>query len=117
MLKSKSVVSCFLAAVIILFIVSPTFASVQDIPLTVSNPTDNARVSDIVTSGVPLPKEANILNTDDLSVSDSSGNIIPAQISVLARWDGQVSDTSKPIRWALLDFQASIAANASETYF
>ncbi|NJL59046.1 MAG: hypothetical protein HC887_04745, partial [Desulfobacteraceae bacterium] len=54
MLKSKSVASCFLAAVLMLFIVSPLFASVTDVPLTVSNPTDNSRVSDIVTSGVPL---------------------------------------------------------------
>jgi hypothetical protein len=117
MFKPEKVLKLILSAIIMLFIVSPVHAAMQNISLSINNPTDTPRISDAVTSGIPLPKEANILSPDDLCVTDASGNIIPTQMTVLSRWDGLVNDATKPIRWVLLDFQAAVPANSSETYF
>ena len=77
--------------------------SARHIPLTVTNTTKAARRSAPVTSGVPL-KQGMIHKADDLRLLDASGNSVPLQWQPLALWpDGSV-------KWALLDFQASVPA-------
>ncbi|MEZ4526977.1 MAG: hypothetical protein R2941_13760 [Desulfobacterales bacterium] len=85
--------------------------------LSVSENAGISRLAAPVTSGIPLPKEANILSIDDLTVTDSQGSAVPAQFAVLSRWNGTPDDAAKPIKWVLLDFQADIPANSTDTYY
>jgi|GEM_PF-1563797 len=74
------------------------------------------RNDDPVTSGVPLPQAAGITDPAALRILDPDGQAIPAQFTVLARWGGAPDDATKPIRWVLADFRASVAASAEVTY-
>ena len=88
------------------------------VELTVSETAGLARTQEPVTLGVPLPRSANIADAASLRVVAADGATpVPAQIQVTARWDGPPADTTKPIRWALIDFQADVAANGSATYY
>jgi len=88
------------------------------IKLNVVEPIGLARTQEPVTAGIPLPKMANISDVNTLKVVGLDGvTSVPAQFQVLSRWDGPVSDTTKPIKWVLVDFQADVAANLSSTYY
>jgi hypothetical protein len=84
--------------------------------LTVTDYAGINRINDPVTSGVPLPASLNITSAGQLSLVDQLGNVVPSQYSVLARWNGTVNDSTKPIKWVLVDFQANVSANATSTY-
>jgi len=61
-----------------------------------------------VTSGLPFPEGA-IFSADNLRLEDEAGQESPLQAIVTSRWpDGS-------IRWALLDFQVSLAAGETQT--
>jgi len=62
-----------------------------------------------VTIGVPLAESASLLDASQLAVTDPGGAPVPAQARVLARWQGLANDTTKPIKWALLDFKPTVA--------
>ncbi|MDY6833976.1 MAG: hypothetical protein SVY53_04155 [Chloroflexota bacterium] len=70
-----------------------------------------------VTSGIPLSRDNNITNVDELCIKDSAGNLVPAQFRVLARYDGEPTDTSRPIRVVLVDFAAQVSANSESLYY
>ncbi|MBT8342072.1 MAG: Ig domain-containing protein [Desulfatitalea sp.] len=74
------------------------------------------RSAEPVTTGLPLPREADITHTDQLSLSDDQGNSVSAQFSVLSRWDGQPNDSSKPIKWVCLDFQSDFQADQTRFF-
>ena len=68
-----------------------------------------------VTIGVPFSETANIINTAQLSLADPTGTAVSSQTRVLARWRGLATDTTKPIKWALVDFKPSVAGNYTLT--
>ena len=85
------------------------------VPLTVQEPAGIARTAEPVTVGVPLPRDGGVASVDRLGLFD--GDVaVPAQFRVLSRWDGLASDTSRPIRWVLVDFQSTLAANGARIY-
>jgi len=67
------------------------------------------RVNEPVTVGVPLPKGC-IFAPSGLTLYESAQTPIPLQVQVVDRW----SDRS--IRWALLDFQATVSAKEETRY-
>lgn len=89
-----------------------TFAA----PLRVSNPSTVALQAAPVTSGVPLPVALWITDAASLRVLAPSGQPIPAQFTVLARWGGAPEDSGQGIRWVLVDFQADMAPQSTMTY-
>ncbi len=76
-----------------------------------------ARSGEIVTSGVPLPRDMGVLTADELALFDAAGSPIPCQKKVTARWGGAPGDASKPVRWVLLDFPASVGAGGEALYY
>lgn len=100
-------------------------ASDNPSPLSVSlyvmNPSSLPRTAWPVSGGVPIPRDATdgrapITSPSQLSVVDAQGNAVPAQFRVLARWDGDRSDTGRPIKWLLVDLQADVPANGTAKY-
>ncbi len=87
-----------------------------DVPLEVKDYAGFERVGDPVTSGVPIPKSVNIKSIEDFRIEDSNGNTVPAQFKVLTRWACGPQDSSCPIKWLLVDFQANVSANGTATY-
>ena len=79
-----------------------------DVPLTVTDHAGVTRVSDPVTSGVPLPRAANVTDVAQLQLTDADGQSVAAQFTALARWGGAPDDATKPIKWVLVDFQADV---------
>ncbi len=88
-----------------------------NLPLIVQETAGISRVSEPITSGVPLPIEENITSVNQLKLTDSSGTVIPTQFTVTSRWNGEVSDGSMPIKWVLIDMQTDITADASKTLY
>ena len=76
-----------------------------------------ARSGEITTSGVPLPRDFNVYSPDDISLFDTNGSPVPCQKKVTARWGGSPDDASKPVKWVLLDFPASVGASGESAYF
>jgi len=67
------------------------------------------RLTEPVTVGIPFPK-ATVFKLSQLSLCNAGGEPQPLQAQALARWiDGS-------IRWALLDFQATVTAHATTAY-
>ena len=112
-MKSKYV--CSILIFFLLLSAKAIFA--LNVPLTVTDYAGIDRIDEPVTSGVPLPKEANITSINQLQITDSQGNPIPAQFTVLSRWNGTPDDISKPIKWVLLDFEANVPANGTVVYY
>ena len=112
----KSIRICGIVGFFIFLLCDVSFASLN-VPLTITDYTDIARISDPVTSGVPLPETANITSIDQLQITDSAGNNVSAQFTVTSRWHGTPDDSSKAIKWVLLDFQADVPANGTSVYY
>jgi hypothetical protein len=85
--------------------------------LQVHNPLDRARNDEPVTSGLPLPRDLGMTEPSQLRLVDAGGNPIPAQFTPLARWGGAPDDPSAPLRWVLVDFQASVGPQDTAYYF
>ncbi|MGQ9697365.1 MAG: exo-rhamnogalacturonan lyase family protein [Armatimonadota bacterium] len=84
------------------------------VTLTITNP-GPARQAWPITSGVPLPRTATydgvhpITTVSNLRLYQGDGaTMVPAQFRVLSRWDGELTDGSKRIRWVLVDFQTDL---------
>lgn len=67
-------------------------------------------------SGVPLPRDLNIQSTAALAVIDGSGQLVPAEFRILARWNAGLTVATAPIQWLLVSFPATVAANGTATY-
>lgn len=105
---------CSIAFIFSLILVAkPISAASLDIPLTIRNSTSVSRHHTAITSGVVLPRSANITTAQQLQVVDNTGKIVPTQFTVLARWGGEVKDNTKPIKWVLLDLVAKKARSKS----
>ena len=107
--------------VLLLLAALPSLARAQAVqtilPLTVMNGSDEPRVNEPVSFGVPVGQENQVYGLDFLQIVDSNLQPIPRQFKVLTRWGGARDDTSKPIRWALVTFNANVPANGTATYY
>jgi hypothetical protein len=92
-------------------------AQVQILDLKVLNGSNQARVDEPVSFGVPIPKAAQLNYIDWFQVVDAANQTVAAQFKVLTRWDGDRNDVTKPIRWALVTFKANVPANSNSTYY
>ncbi len=68
-----------------------------------------------VTIGVPLAEAFDIRDAAELGVLNPQGVPVPAQMRVLARWRGLVTDTTKPVKWVLVDFKPSAVGSYTLT--
>jgi len=87
-----------------------------NVTLQIQNPNNYSVTMEPITSGIPLPRHLNITDATSLRLLDSTGVPIPAQFTPLARWGGAPAGTAQPIRWVLLDFQASVPASGTAVY-
>ena len=84
-------------------------AASESLILTVRNQSDTSRHSAPVRSGVPFP-EGTLGSSRNMRLLDASGNEVMLQTRTLGRWpDGTV-------KWALVDFQADVAAVSEVEY-
>ena len=84
-------------------------ATSKSLPLSVTNPSDAARHSAPVRSGMPFPEGA-LGSSRNARLLDSSGDEVMLQTRTLGRWpDGTV-------KWALADFQADVPASSEVEY-
>ncbi|RJP30889.1 MAG: hypothetical protein C4536_09140 [Actinobacteria bacterium] len=88
-----------------------------DVELRLKERAGVARNGEITTSGVPLPRDFNVYSPDDICLFDAGGSPVPCQKKVTARWGGSPGDTSKPVKWVLLDFPASVGASGESVYY
>lgn len=58
-----------------------------------------------VSLGVPLSEASNITDVNQLGVINGTGNPVPSQLRVLARWGGTPNQANRPIKWLLVDFK------------
>jgi len=98
-----------IAQLLILFLTATTSFALN-VSLSVEERGSAARTSDPVTTGVPLARTDNILNTSSLGLTGQD-----AQFRVLSRYDGTPDDTTAPIRVVLVDYQDTVSAGATVT--
>lgn len=90
---------------------TPGFSATLSIPLTVAETAGVDRLDVPVRWGVPLPREAQLTETDGMALVDAdTGEIIDADMVVTARWGGAPDDAGWPVRWILLAFRCSLEA-------
>ena len=92
-------------------------AGAGEIELHVTERAGVARSGEITTSGVPLPRDFGVYDAGDVSLRDASGSPVPCQVKVTARWGDSPDDVTKPVKWVLLDFPASVSASGESVYF
>jgi len=100
-----------------LLIAQPALGQSVNVRLQIYNPASAARVSEPVTSGLPLPRSLNLTQASRLRLVDAAGRAIPAQFTSLARWGGAPASGTAPIRWVLADFQTSVGAGQTTTCY
>ncbi|MDI6830227.1 MAG: DUF5719 family protein, partial [Actinomycetota bacterium] len=76
-----------------------------------------AREGEIVTSGVPLPCDFGVYSPQELALFDAQGSPVPCQKKVTMRWGGSPDDVSRPVKWVLLDFPASVSAGGEAVFY
>ncbi|MBI3986648.1 MAG: hypothetical protein HY343_07000 [Lentisphaerae bacterium] len=86
------------------------------VALRVDNSAPYERIAEPVTSGIPLPRVLAITDPNEMVLLDAAGNPVAAQYTVTARWGGAPNDATRPIRWLLADFQASVPAGGTSVY-
>lgn len=85
-------------------------------PITVYEDAGTGRTGEGVTTGVPLPREADVRDVRSLRLSDENGADVPAQLRVLSRWGAPVADARAPIRYVLVDMRATVAGRGSRRF-
>lgn len=84
--------------------------------LTVRETAGVTRSAEVVRSGIPLPRSANVTGTDRLAIVDANGVAVPAEFRILARWNAGLNVAAAPVQWLLIAFPATAAARATSTY-
>ena len=84
-------------------------ARAGEVPLVVTEPSGIARRGDIVTSGVPLPRQS-LADAGTVRLLDADGRSVPVDARITARWD----DGSA--MWLMLDFQADLDAGQARQF-
>lgn len=75
-----------------------------------------ARSNELVKVLMPFADDAGIFTTNQVLIRDPGGGEVPVQWRVLVRWNGGPYDASRPIRFALAQFQATLTAGQSLQY-
>jgi len=88
-----------------------TVRGALNVKLTLAERLSEKRGNEPVTSGVPLP-EGQFKDVSKLRLVDEDGNEVPCQFTPTVKWHRDGS-----IRWVLLDFQASVSAFATRTFY
>lgn len=81
----------------------------RTIPILIEERAGIPRAAEPVTVGLPFPK-GYLSSTALLELRDADGRLLPLQAETVASW----SDGS--VKWALLDFQASMTPDSTTTY-
>ncbi len=81
--------------------------------LEIENDTDSPR-TELARAGIPLAP--GITDVDGLGVVGPGEQQVPAQFKVLARWNGTVDDTSRPIQWLEVGLLATVDAHDKAVY-
>lgn len=87
------------------------------VPLTVAEFSGVARTNEWVRSGVPFPRRENLLTAANLRVVGPGGSPVSARCTVLGRWGAGPTAAAAPVRWVLVGFPATVAANGTNVYF
>ena len=113
----KTYLSVFVGLSLLFAGMSPRWSQAAlHVSLQIQNPYSYSLTMEPITSGIPLPRHLNVKDAAGLRLVNSTGIPVPAQFTPLARWGGAPDDTSQPIRWVLLDFQASVPASGTAGY-
>ncbi len=118
-MKTNQIFSYFLFLVsllLMLLLKVPISNAMIDEPIIITENSGISRTQEPVTFGFPIKEAENLTSTTNLRVINDSGEVIPAQFRVLERWDTAVNENGK-IKWILVDFQVSVSANSSKTYY
>lgn len=86
-------------------------------PLVIKETLGIARTNEMICNGVPLDRNDQVTDISNLCIENDQGEKIPACFEVLSRWAGGKNDTSCNIQWLLVNFPASINANATRMYY
>lgn len=74
------------------------------------------RNDELAFSGIPIARNKNLLDANNLIVVDSAGNRVQAQFNVLSRWAASPDNLNAPIRWLQVAVKANVSANSITTY-
>ena len=113
------------------WLVSSAYAqNLGRVPLEIKRVPANAAGVFMAKASIPLPQAAQIFNTKNLKIVDEkprvllaaagekfsarTEQILPAQFTVLSRWEGTSAEENKPIKWLLAEFPFDLARNSSE---
>ncbi len=112
---------CSVAFPLFLLSAAPALAAYPPAPpsqliLTVRETAGVARSGEVVRSGVPVPRSLNLRSTATLALVDGSGNKVPAEFEVTARWAAGLADLTAPIQWLLVSFPATVPAGGTAGY-
>jgi len=107
---------------LLLFSILPGFlpalpAQDLNLPLRVVETARIDRDREIVSSGIPVPRDLGILDTHRLGLFTGENREIPAQFKVLSRWDGKAHEVGRPIKWLLVTFQTDLGSENDTTFF
>lgn len=73
------------------------------------------RRNELVRFGVPLPQSWNVSAPADLRLERDDGSSVPTQFEATARWGAPAHDETAPIKWLLVSYLESVAANDQTT--
>lgn len=83
--------------------------------LSVTESAGMSRTGEVVSNGIPIPRDLNIRDIENLKLVDAEGTDVPAQFEVLSRWGGGKGSTN-PVQWLLISFPQTIEANDQAEY-
>lgn len=89
----------------------PSVASGLNLDFAVTERAGVLRNNGHVHYSIPFSKKEGLLTTENFRILNHS-----AEFTVLSRYGGDSTDTTKPIRMVLVDFQDTVGANQSKTY-
>jgi len=83
----------------------------NQVRLRVENATPFPRRDELVSNGVPVPRDLRILDASELQLLDGDGHPVPAQFCALAWWP------EGSIKWTLVSFLATVDAGSARDYY
>lgn len=112
----KKTVGLIVLGMIVFWTATDIGAAAGSVVLTVRDRAGVARSGEYLDVGVPVPRDWNIADASAFRLSDATGNPVPAQFEILARWGSHAGDSLAPAKWVLAGFFADVAAGSSAAY-
>lgn len=94
----------------------PWLRALPDLVFTVSETAGVARRNEVVCSGLPLPRVANVTSIAQLKIMTLEGQTVPACFHILARWNAGRAETNAPLQWLLVEMPVSLSAHQSRQF-